>query len=358
MTIKTKEPYPELKSELASPFAAIYDTQAKGKVSDQPVGTGPYQIDKYQRSQKIELSKYKDYWQGTPKLSKINVTYHEDGNTRVNHLLSGKSDLTIDVPIDQINDVKKSNKANIQSTSGFRTHLLLYNHDSKKMNKNVREAFDAVINRKEIAKNVSKNYAKPASGPFNDRLKHIKGSEVQPQDINKAKKLLAKEGYTKDHPLKINMVTYDGRPELPKIGQVIQSEAKKANIEVKLRNVDDIEGYLKDKDAWDASMYSYLTVPRGDTGYFFNTAYLPKGANNKGNYDNKEVTQQIKQLNHTFGQTEREQLTNQILKTSDKDIPNSYITYNDQIDGVSKNVKNFNVTPESIYLIDYKVDKK
>lgn len=189
-------------------------------------------------------------------------------------------------------------------------------------------------------------------------MKHIKDGKVQPQYINKARKLLAKEGYTKDHPLKINIVTYDGRPELPKIGQVIQSEAKKANIDVKLRNVDDIEGYLKDKDAWDASMYSYLTVPRGDTGYFFNTAYLPKGANNKGNYNNKEVTQQIKQLNQTFGQPEREQLTNQILKTSDKDIPNSYITYNDQIDGVSKNVKNFNVTPESIYLIDYKVDKK
>ena len=41
------------------------------------------------------------------------------------------------------------------------------------------------------------------------------------------------------------MVTYDGRPELPKIGQVIQSEAKKANVDIQLRNVDDIEGYLK-----------------------------------------------------------------------------------------------------------------
>ena len=28
-------------------------------------------------------------------------------------------------------------------------------------------------------------------------------------------------------------------------------------------------------------MYSYLSVPRGDTGYFFNTAYLPDGALNK-----------------------------------------------------------------------------
>ncbi|MEJ7329128.1 ABC transporter substrate-binding protein, partial [Staphylococcus epidermidis] len=85
---------------------------------------GPYQIDNYKRSQKLELSKFKDYWQGKPKLKKINVTYHEDGNTRVDNLLSGKSDLTTDVPIDRINDVKNSKKAEIQSTSGFRTHLL------------------------------------------------------------------------------------------------------------------------------------------------------------------------------------------------------------------------------------------
>lgn len=31
VTITTKEPYPELMSELASPFAAIYDTKAKTK---------------------------------------------------------------------------------------------------------------------------------------------------------------------------------------------------------------------------------------------------------------------------------------------------------------------------------------
>ena len=49
VTINTKEPYPELMSELASPFAAIYDTKAKNKVTDQPVGTGPYKIDQYKR---------------------------------------------------------------------------------------------------------------------------------------------------------------------------------------------------------------------------------------------------------------------------------------------------------------------
>lgn len=71
VTITTKEPYPELMSELASPFAAIYDTKAKNKVTDQPVGTGPYKIDQYKRSQKIVLKQFKDYWQGTPKLKEL-----------------------------------------------------------------------------------------------------------------------------------------------------------------------------------------------------------------------------------------------------------------------------------------------
>ncbi|MDU3864475.1 MAG: ABC transporter substrate-binding protein, partial [Staphylococcus epidermidis] len=71
-----------------------------------------------------------------------------------------------------------------------------------------------------------------------------------------------------------------------------------------------------------------------------------------------KVTQLIKKLNTTFGDKQRAQVTNEILNESKKDVPNSYITYNSQIDGVNNNVRHFNVTPESIYLIDYKLSKK
>ena len=46
-----------------------------------------------------------------------------------------------------------------------------------------------IINRKDIAKNVSKNYAEPASGPFNHRLKSLEKEEIQSQDIKRAKEL-------------------------------------------------------------------------------------------------------------------------------------------------------------------------
>lgn len=357
LTITTKHNYPELVSELASPFAAIYDVNAKNSVNKQPVGTGAYSIKNYKQSQKIALDRNNKYWQGKPKMKHVNVTYQEDGNVRASDLKSGKADVITDVPVEKVKTLKDNDKTKVSDTSGFRTGLILYNHTSKKMTKPVRQALDKVIDRQGITKKISKGYAKPAAGPFNDKAKYINEGLPQKQDIQGAKKLLSKAGYDKQHPLKITVPTYNGRPELPKIAQVLQSDAKKANIDIDIRNVDDIEGYLKDKKQWDASMYSFGTLPRGDTGYFFNQAYKSGGAINKGDYHNERVNQLIDQLNETVKTSERHNLSNDIIKLTDKDYANSYITYNDTLVGLNKNVKNLTATPEGIYLVDYKVDK-
>src|SRR5699024_3799696 len=128
-----------------------------------------------------------------------------------------------------------------------------------------------------ITDNVTKRYATQETESFNNKFDFIENKEVQKQDIAQAKKVMKDAGYSEAHPLKLTISTYNSRPELPKIVQVIQSDAKKANIDIKLRNVDDIQGYLKDKEQWDASLYSFGTIPRGDTGYFFYQAYKPKG---------------------------------------------------------------------------------
>lgn len=357
VSITTKEAYPELVSELASPFSAIYDTKADSDVTKAPVGTGPYQIKDYKQSQNIKLDQFKDYWQGKPKLDHVNVTYQEDGNARSSDLSSGKADVITDVPVEKEKTLNQGDNMTTSSVSGFRTSLIMYNHTSKKMTKPVREALDKVVDRESIAKNVSKHHATPATGPFNTKLDFIDKQQVQKQDIDEAKKIMAAQGYTKAHPLKLTVSTYNGRPELPKMAQVLQSDAKKANIDITIRNVDDIEGYLKDKSQWDASMYSFGTIPRGDTGYFFNQAYKPEGAINAGGYDNAKVTKLIDQFNKTVDKTERNRLTNEIIDITDKDKANSYLTYMDNIVGMNKKVKNLKATPEGIYLIDYKVDK-
>lgn len=245
LTIKTNSAYPELVSELANPFMAIYDTDAKSDVNQTPVGTGPYQIKDYKQSRKISLSNFKDYWQGKPKLDHITVTYQEDGNNRVRNLESQKDDLITDVPVNKVHDIENNQNLKVSKESGFRTSLLMYNHTNKKMTKSVREALDHIIDRQGIADHIYQGYAKPATSPFNDKIPYIKEPKLTKQNIEQAKTLLAKDGYTKEHPLKIKLITYDGRPELSKIAQVLQSDAKKANIEIDIKSVDDIEGYLK-----------------------------------------------------------------------------------------------------------------
>lgn len=358
VTIITNSAYPELISELASPFAAIYDTEAKGDIDKSPVGTGPYKIIDYKQSQSIKLDKNKAYWQGEPKLDHVNVSYQEDGNTRANDLSASKADVITDVPVEKVESLDKGQKTKVSTVSGYRTSLLLYNHQSDKMNKHVREALDKVIDRKAITQSIYKDHATAATGPFNTKLKFINDNKVTQQDIQQAAKLLQREGYTKAHPLKLTISTYNGRPELPKIAQVIQSDAKKANINIELRNVDDIDGYLKDKQQWDASLYSFGTIPRGDTGYFFNQAYKADGAINAGNYSNTRVNDLIEQFNKTINQTERNELTNQIIDLTNKDYANSYIAYSDNIVGLNKDVTGLKASPEGIYLIDYKVNIK
>lgn len=354
LTIKTNSAYPELVSELANPFMAIYDTDAKSDVNQTPVGTGPYQIKDYKQSRKISLSNFKDYWQGKPKLDHITVTYQEDGNNRVRNLESQKDDLITDVPVNKVQDIENNQNLKVSKESGFRTSLLMYNHTNKKMTKSVREALDHIIDRQGIADHIYQGYAKPATSPFNDKIPYIKEPKLTKQNIEQAKTLLAKDGYTKEHPLKIKLITYDGRPELSKIAQVLQSDAKKANIEIDIKSIDDIEGYLTDRSAWDATMYSFGTIPRGDTGYFFNQAYKKDGAINKGDYNNSNVDDLINQLNHTVDVKERHNISNDIIKLSSRDVPNSYIAYNDQIVAANSKVKNYKVTPEGIYLIDYR----
>lgn len=356
LTITTSEPYPELTSELASPFSAIFDTKAKEDVSKHPIGTGPYEVQKYQPSQGMSLKPNLHYWHGKPKLKGIDVTYQEDGLTRVNHLEAGAADVITDVPVTNVDHLEANPDTKVQHVNGYRTQMLLYNHDSPKMTKSVREALDNVINRESIVDTISKGYAKPASGPFNTALNFIQSTPVPKQNIEKARRIMEKAGYDAHHPLELEVATYNGRPELPKIAQVIQSDAEKAHIHIKLRNVEDIESYLANRKQWDASLYSIGTIPRGDTGYFFNQAYLKDGGINKGDYHDDTVTPLIQQLNRTVGDAQRHRLSNDIIKKTQADFPNSYISYNETIHATQSRVKHLETTPNDIYLIDEKVE--
>lgn len=350
MTIKTSKPTPNLANELANPFIAIFDTESKTNEDEIPIGTGPFEVTDYQRTKKVTLQKFEDYWQGEPKLDGIVLEFHEDGDMRVDHLLDGNSDVTTDVPIERIPDVDNNKNTEVDIAHGFRVSHIIYNFESDKMVQPVREALDKVINRKAIVDKIFNGYAAETNAPFSDMKTDI---EYNPEE---AKSLMEAEGYSKDNPLTITVATYDGRPELTKMLEVIQSDAKEAYFDIQIKNVDDIEAFLEDRDNFDATMYNFLTEPRGDKSYYFEMSFLPDGPTNKGGYNNKKVTELIHDLQTTVDKNKQASIEEEILDIIFKDQVNSYIARTDNVVAFRENVKGIKATPEGIKLIDYQVD--
>ncbi|MDI3411536.1 hypothetical protein QKW52_20310 [Bacillus sonorensis] len=69
-------------------------------------------------------------------------------------------------------------------------------------------------------------------------------------------------------PLSFTLLTYQSRPELPLIAQVLESNAKQLGISIKIQQVENIDEYLSENGDWDMATYSAMTAPRGTRAIF------------------------------------------------------------------------------------------
>ena len=87
------------------------------EVSSQPVGTGPFVVDRWQRDQAIELSRFDDYWrEDLPYLDAITIRPIPDEDARLQSLLSGD--------LDVMSSLRQSTIARARDADG----LNLYEH--------------------------------------------------------------------------------------------------------------------------------------------------------------------------------------------------------------------------------------
>ncbi|WP_028403382.1 nickel ABC transporter substrate-binding protein [Ectobacillus panaciterrae] len=372
LTIKTKEPFPSLPSELINPSTSIIDAKAFNemgatKFNKAPVGTGPFTVDSFKPDVEIELKPFKDYWDGASPLNSVTFKFNADGNVRAMALQSMDTDIAYNLPTESLSTIPKD-EINIESIESLRSDYILYNmHKPVFQDVKVRKAFDLLINRQEAADEIMSGHATPTSSPFSSNLPFGSEKTVVKQDLQKAKALLEEAGYKmnankqleKDgKPLSVKMMTFQSRPQLPLISQLLQSEAAKVGIKIDIQTTDNIDSYLFEKSDWDLATYSNLTAPRGDAGYFLNIAYLADGALNPGGVNIPSLNDTISELNRTSEQNKRNEITKKAVSIIEKEVPQSFIIHPHLIVGINKKVENFKPGQAEFYLLTNKVDIK
>jgi peptide/nickel transport system substrate-binding protein len=103
--------YPVLPAHLL----AKYPDLNRIAYNQQPIGTGPFTIDRWQRGQKIVFRANPRYWRGRPKLDRIEYSIVPDEITILTQMQAHELDLWFNAPSPQI--------ASIQRLTGVRVYL-------------------------------------------------------------------------------------------------------------------------------------------------------------------------------------------------------------------------------------------
>lgn len=373
LTMVTSEPHPALPSELVNPMAAVVHAEAEKQMGSEvfnaaPVGTGPFKVKKFTPDIEVVVERFDGYWDGPAKLDEVTYKFNEDGNVRSLALQSREADIVYGLPAETMDVIEQDNELRVESIAGLRVHFLLYNQQKPWMQDvRVRKAINLLINRESIANDIMLGNATPANGPFNTALPFGSKEPVGALNVDEARKLLEEAGFTagadgklaKDGKrLTLELLTYGGRPELPLMAQLLQSDAAKAGVEIQIKNVEDVDTYLRENKDWDMVTYSNLTAPRGDGGFFLNSAFLPGGSLNPANIDIPKLNQFIERLNQTVDSQERVKLTQEAVGLVNKEVPHSYAVYPNIIVGINERITDWKPGAEEYYILTNQMDVK
>lgn len=348
-SMKTPEANATALNALADPHFIICDVTDTSEIATKPICTGPYMIDKFEPEKSMELVPNKNYWNGTPKLSRIVNKAVGKSTTLGLAVESGDVDLA-QVDTDTADRLSSNPDFTVTRTPSSRVYMI-YANPTKLPDPKVREGLFRAINREEIAKDLLKGGIETIYSPFAPNLPFaLKENESVGFDAAKSK-ALADE--TKAGGNKVALKFYE-RLNIPKIATQLQAQFTKAGWSVEAIQHENSK-YLNKGD-FDLGMYGMVTLRIGDPYDYLSSVFGTNGTANFNKYSNTEVDALLKQMKSEFDATKRDEMARKILKFALADNLHYYIG-NVKIDlAYKKNVKNLDISPFEYRIVTVNTD--
>ncbi|WP_086710620.1 ABC transporter substrate-binding protein [Streptomyces antimycoticus] len=198
---------------------------ANGKAAVDPAGTatGPFTLARTSGATRATLHRFADYWGGLAHASGLDVRFIVDGTARTNALRSGEVDIAEAVPVSQAATLDQPTVREVPTTRT--TALFLNTRSGPFADPAVRAAAREAVDASALAEDVYEGHADIGRGLFGPALTWAGGERPRPTGRPAAKRA--------GNPA-LTLATYDNRPELPEVAQVLQQQLRKAGFGVKL----------------------------------------------------------------------------------------------------------------------------
>jgi dipeptide transport system substrate-binding protein len=208
------------------------------QIDNMPVGTGPFQLVRYQPDAFIRYKPHPSYWKGKEQLEGLVFAITPDPSLRFARLIAGECDIMAKpLPI-QIEAAYNYPQLAKYSEPGSNVSYLAMNTRKKPFdNLNVRLAINHAIDKKAILKIVYDNNAEEAVNPIPPNVwSYDDSAKPLSHSYSKAKQLLIEAGYPDGFSMELWAMpvqrTYN--PNAIKMAELIQQDLEKIGVKARI----------------------------------------------------------------------------------------------------------------------------
>jgi len=200
--VKTAGPAASLLANLTFIFIlpkADYQARGAEAFGQQPIGSGPYRLERWDKGQQIILTAFGGYWGGAPRPTRIVIRPIPEASTRLAELLTGGVDVIQDLPVENVQQVRQNKDLAVIQAKGIRQIYFPINvkADTPLKDRRVRQALNFAIDRQKIVRDILEGFGEVRTGPWGPGQMGFNAEAAKFFSYNpeKAKALLREAGY-------------------------------------------------------------------------------------------------------------------------------------------------------------------
>jgi len=272
-----------------APAHLLHGPLVRSRLADAPIGTGPYEVVRWTRGDRLELAANAAYWGGKPAIPRVTVRFIPDENTQLLALRSGD--------LDGVVGLSANAAASASSIEGFRIStaplnayfgIMMNNGRGPMTDGRLRRAVAETADAAAFRTNVTHGYYAPAIADLPPALWAADRKLAPiPHDLVDARRLVAAAGYGPAHRLALELAILATSQTSRAEAVQLQSELRPLGIDLSIHpyfgNVYDAppsEGGILTRGRYDLALYGwYAGMDPDDSGQFSCDQRPPAGYN-------------------------------------------------------------------------------
>ncbi|GAO76328.1 peptide ABC transporter oligopeptide-binding protein [Meiothermus ruber H328] len=359
LRLRMPEPFAPVLAHLSHGSTGIQSPTAIRRLGagyrDNPVGTGPYKFDRWQKGQFVELVRNEEYWGKKPAIERLRFLAVPEATTRIALVETGQAHVAVRVPPQDVQRLSARPEIEVINTPSVRTIFFYFNQAKKPFDDvRVRKAINHAINKEEIVKFVLGGFGRASDAPISPGIfgyTKIGSYEYNP---NLARQLLAQAGYNAQNPLRFTIHSPNGRYlQDIRVAEAVQSQLRAVGVQAQIQTLE-WGAYLaasnqpRDRNEFQMAMLGWGTVT-GDADYglfglFHSSQQAPNGFN-RGFYSNPRLDRILEQARVATNPQARQQLYRTAMQIIYNDAPWAFLHSEQQVTAIRREVQGFIVHP-------------